>query len=113
MQVCMTPEGARQESHARCISTERRRSIQIAYNERHGITPQTVKKAIRDVIEATKVAEEKADYLPQADYKKMPKKERLQLIERLEHEMKEAARNLMFERAAELRDMILELKAEM
>ncbi|WP_126428679.1 excinuclease ABC subunit UvrB [Brevibacillus marinus] len=93
--------------------TERRRSIQIAYNERHGITPQTVKKAIRDVIEATKVAEEKADYLPQADYKKMPKKERLQLIERLEHEMKEAARNLMFERAAELRDMILELKAEM
>lgn len=93
--------------------TERRRAIQIAYNERHGITPQTVKKAIRDVIEATKVAEEKADYLPQKEYKKMSKKERLQLMERLEQEMKEAARNLMFERAAELRDLLLELKAEM
>ncbi|UFJ40001.1 excinuclease ABC subunit UvrB [Brevibacillus humidisoli] len=93
--------------------TERRRSIQIAYNEQHGITPQTIKKAVRDVIEATKVAEEKADYLPQADFKKMPKKDRLRVIERMEDEMKEAARNLMFERAAELRDLILELKAEM
>jgi len=93
--------------------TERRRKIQIAYNEKHGITPQTVKKAVRDVIEATKVAEEKADYLPRKELKKMSKKERLNLIERLEEEMKEAARNLMFERAAELRDMILELKAEL
>lgn len=93
--------------------TERRRAIQIAYNEKHGITPQTVKKAVREVIEATKVAEEKADYLPQADFKKMPKKDRLAVIERMEEEMKEAARNLMFERAAELRDLILELKAEL
>ncbi len=93
--------------------TERRRSIQIAYNEKHGITPQTVKKAVRDVIEATRVAEEKADYLPQAEFKKMPKKDRLLVIQRMEDEMKEAARNLMFERAAELRDLILELKAEL
>lgn len=93
--------------------TERRRSIQIAYNEKHGITPQTVKKAVREVIEATKVAEEKADYLPHAEFKKMPKKDRITVIERMEEEMKEAARNLMFERAAELRDLILELKAEL
>lgn len=93
--------------------TERRRSIQQAYNEKHGITPQTVKKAVREVIEATRVAEEKADYLPHADFKKMPKKDRLLVIERMEEEMKEAARNLMFERAAELRDLILELKAEL
>ena len=93
--------------------TERRRTIQVAYNEKHGITPQTVKKAVREVIEATKVAEEKADYLPHADFKKMPKKDRLAVIERMEEEMKEAARNLMFERAAELRDLILELKAEL
>lgn len=93
--------------------TERRRAIQVAYNEKHGITPQTVKKAVREVIEATKVAEEKADYLPHADFKKMPKKDRLAVIERMEEEMKEAARNLMFERAAELRDLILELKAEL
>lgn len=92
--------------------TERRRSIQIAYNEEHGITPQTVKKAVRDVIEATRVAEEKADYLPHAEYKKLSKKDRQQVIERMEEEMKEAARNLLFERAAELRDLILELKAE-
>jgi len=93
--------------------TERRRQIQMAYNEKHGITPQTIKKAVREVIEATKVAEEKADYLPHADFKKMPKKDRLAVIERMEEEMKEAARNLMFERAAELRDLILELKAEL
>jgi len=92
--------------------TERRRTIQLAYNEKHGITPQTVKKAVREVIEATRVAEQKADYLPHADFKKMPKKDRQLVIERMEEEMKEAARNLMFERAAELRDLILELKAE-
>lgn len=93
--------------------TERRRSIQIAYNEQHGITPQTIKKAVRDVIEATRVAEEKADYLPQAEFRKMSKKDRLLVIERMEEEMKEAARSLLFERAAELRDLILELKAEL
>jgi len=93
--------------------TERRRSIQIAYNEKHGITPQTVKKAVREVIEATRVAEEKADYLPHAEFKKLPKKDRLQVIARMEEEMKEAARHLQFERAAELRDLILELKAEL
>ncbi len=93
--------------------TERRRSIQLAYNEKHGITPQTVKKAVRDVIEATRVAEEKAEYLPHQDYKKMPKKDRLAVIQRMEEEMKEAARNLLFERAAELRDLILELKADL
>lgn len=93
--------------------TERRRGIQMAYNEKHGITPQTVKKAVREVIEATRVAEEKATYMPQDEYKKLPKKDRLVVIQRMEEEMKEAARNLMFERAAELRDLILELKADM
>ncbi|MDQ1911323.1 excinuclease ABC subunit UvrB [Paenibacillus sp. GD4] len=92
--------------------TNRRREIQLAYNEKHGITPQTIQKKIRDVIEATKVAEEKADYL--ADVKtKMSKKDRMSLIERMEQEMKEAAKSLQFERAAELRDAILELRAEL
>jgi excinuclease ABC subunit B len=93
--------------------TERRRSIQIAYNEKHGITPQTIRKKIHDVIEATKVAENKAEYLAGAGIDKMSKKERQSLIQRLEAEMKEAAKNLQFERAAELRDALLELKAEM
>ncbi|WP_072337847.1 MULTISPECIES: excinuclease ABC subunit UvrB [unclassified Paenibacillus] len=93
--------------------TSRRRAIQTAYNEQHGITPQTIQKKVRDVIEATKVAEQKADYLTDVKQAKMSKKDRLALIERLEQEMKEAAKNLQFERAAELRDAVLEMKAEL
>jgi len=92
--------------------TSRRRTIQEAYNEKHGITPQTIAKKVRDVIEATKVAEQKADYLTDVKGAKMSKKDRASLIERLEAEMKEAAKNLQFERAAELRDAIMEMKAD-
>ena len=92
--------------------TNRRRSIQMAYNEQHGITPQTIKKKVRDVIEATKVAEQKASYLVSDNIDKLSKKDRASVIQRLEAEMKEAAKNLQFERAAELRDALLELKAQ-
>lgn len=92
--------------------TERRRSVQMAHNEKHGITPQTIQKAVREVIEATKVAEESETYQVAPGMEKMSGKERRQLIEGMEKEMKQAARDLQFERAAELRDMILELKAE-
>jgi len=93
--------------------TDRRRTIQLAYNEQHGVTPQTIRKKIHDVIEATKVAEQKADYLSGVGAGgKLTKKERQSLIQRLEAEMKEAAKSLQFERAAELRDALLELKAE-
>lgn len=91
--------------------TERRRQIQIAFNEKHGITPQTIKKKIRDVIEATKTAETKSDYLTDKGVDKLSKKDRHSLIQRLEQEMKDAAKNLQFERAAELRDALLELRA--
>ncbi|MDO7906621.1 excinuclease ABC subunit UvrB [Paenibacillus sp. JX-17] len=91
--------------------TERRRAIQIAYNEEHGITPQTIRKKVRDVIEATKVSESKNSYLP-GEAGKLSKKERQTVIQRLEAEMKDAAKNLQFERAAELRDALLELRAE-
>lgn len=92
--------------------TERRRAIQTAYNEKHGITPQTIRKKVRDVIEATKVAEQKSSYLAgKDDLGKLSKKDRQSMIERLEAEMKEAAKSLQFERAAELRDALLELKA--
>ncbi len=103
----------RTESMDKAISeTERRRKIQMAFNEKHGITPQTIQKKVRDVIEATKVAEQKAGYLTGAEkLEKLSKKERMSMIERLEHEMKDAAKNLQFERAAELRDALLELKA--
>ncbi|MCC2683434.1 MAG: subunit of excinuclease [Paenibacillaceae bacterium] len=92
--------------------TERRRSLQLEHNEQHGITPTTIHKKVRDVIEASKVAEQKADYLAEIKTAKMSKKDRASIIERLQSEMKEAAKNLQFERAAELRDAILELKAE-
>lgn len=91
--------------------TERRREIQLAYNKKNGITPRTIQKAVRDVIEATRVAEEKADYL-EKDVTQLPKRDRKAVIERMEAEMKEAAKALQFERAAELRDLIIELKAE-
>ena len=94
--------------------TNRRREIQQAYNEKHGITPQTIQKEIRDVIRATVAAEEQEDYGTSVTKKlsKLTKKERDKVISDMESEMKEAAKALNFERAAELRDLILELKAE-
>lgn len=92
--------------------TKRRRAIQEEYNEMHGITPKTIQKDIRDVIRATHAAEEQEDYKPTAGFGKMTKKERDKLIGDMEKEMKAAAKALDFERAAELRDLILELKAE-
>ncbi len=91
--------------------TTRRRIIQAAHNEEHGITPTTINKKVRDIIEATKVAEAKADYLTGVGGK-MSKKDRQSLIVRLEAEMKKAAKDLQFERAAELRDALMELRAE-
>jgi len=92
--------------------TSRRRVTQQAYNELHGITPQTVQKAVRDVIEATKAAEAKMDYISVVEQaQSLSGKERKELIGRLEKEMKTAAKDLQFERAAELRDMIVELSA--
>ncbi|WP_431807148.1 excinuclease ABC subunit UvrB [Lysinibacillus sphaericus] len=93
--------------------TKRRRSIQMAYNEEHGITPKTIVKKIPDVIRATQVAEEEESYVTKATKgKKLTKAEKEKLLASLEVEMKEAAKALDFERAAELRDTIFELKAE-
>ncbi len=92
--------------------TERRRTKQIAYNEKHGVTPQTIQKAIPDLIRATIATEDEAEAGQAKAVKKMNKKEREKVIERMEKEMKQAAKDLDFERAAELRDMVLELKAE-
>ena len=90
--------------------TERRRVIQMEYNEEHNITPTTVIKGVRDIIEAIKVSEEKENY--ESEVKKAAKKDIPveKLIEQYEEEMKEAAKNLQFERAAELRDIIKDLK---
>lgn len=90
--------------------TERRRGIQDRYNKDNNITPQSVKKAVRSVIEATKVAEEPAEYEGKRPLE-MTKKELINYVKKLEKEMKQAASDLQFERAAQLRDMIFEYKA--
>lgn len=98
------------DSMTKAISeTERRRKIQIAYNEAHNITPTTISKKIPDIIRATQVAENEQSYAMRKVY---TKKERQKLIETLTKEMKEAALALDYERAAQLRDTILELQAE-
>lgn len=91
--------------------TNRRREIQMQYNEEHGIIPKTIIKDVRAVIEATKVAEEEADYIVEGAVE-LTSKEKNKLIKQYTEEMKDAAKNLQFERAAELRDMINKLKEE-
>lgn len=101
------------DSMHRAISeTERRRSIQMAYNEEHGIVPKTIQKSIRDSIEATRVAEDVETYDVNDVRTLKDKTEISQAIIVLKAEMMAAAENLEFEKAAELRDkiMILEKK---
>lgn len=91
--------------------TDRRREIQQAFNEKHNIIPQTITKDIRAIIEATKAAEDGAEYVTKKG-KKLDKKDKQLLIAQMEKEMKEAAKALEFEKAAYLRDMIIELQGK-
>lgn len=90
--------------------TNRRREIQMNYNKEHGIVPKTIIKGIRDVIEATKVAEDSSEYNVNNDSISLSEKDKKKLIKQYTEEMKDAAKNLQFERAAEFRDMINDLK---
>ena len=92
--------------------TQRRRSIQDAYNKANGITPASVKKSVRAVIEATKAAEEQAEYKGKSPLE-LTKKELTEYVKKLEKEMKQAAADLQFERAAQLRDQIFEYKVRL
>ena len=88
--------------------TERRRAIQEAYNLEHGITPQSIKKTVHDITERVRaIAETSAPYVTNGE---MPKDDLLRLIKDLESQMKSAARNLEFEKAALLRDQIVDLR---
>ena len=89
--------------------TNRRREIQEAYNEEHGITPTTIKKAVRDLIAVSKAVAETEVKLKK-DPESMSKKELKNLISQLEKQMRQAAAELNFEQAAELRDKMIELK---
>lgn len=93
--------------------TERRRKKQIKYNQEHNIVPKTIVKDIRDVIEATKTAEEPSIYeVIKNDKIEISTKDKEKLIKKYTEEMMEAAKNLQFERAAELRDLINDLKGK-
>lgn len=91
--------------------TARRREIQMAYNEKMGITPETIKKAVRDVIEVTKKIESGLDEYKGKAPNELTKKELTEYAKMLEKEMRQAAKDLQFERAAVLRDRLIEIRA--
>ena len=90
--------------------TNRRRAIQEAYNKKHGITPETIRKAVSNISDESKKLELRR---PKRDHQKIPKDEKKRLIEEMERQMEIAAQNYEFEKAADLRDEIESLKREL
>lgn len=108
-EVIMYADSITQSMQKALDETNRRRSIQIAYNEAHGITPKTIIKPIHEVVRSKETQEMTAKYIDKKS--KVTKKDKEQLMANLEKEMKEAAKVLDFERAAELRDILMELRS--
>lgn len=109
--VIMYADGISKAMQAAISETRRRREIQQQYNQEHGITPQTIKKSVREVIEATKPAED--DSYEGKSPLELTKKELAEYIKKMEKEMKQAAADWQFERAAMLRDRIFEYKSKL
>jgi excinuclease ABC subunit B len=107
-QVIMYADNTTDSMKVAIEETNRRRAIQMAFNEKHGITPQTIRKEIYQVPEATMVAEKQIAY--GARKGELSAEEKENFIKTLEKEMLSAAKHLDFERAAELRDILIELK---
>ena len=110
--VIMYADGISRAMRAAIDETERRREIQQRYNEENHITPASVRKSIRAVIEATHVAEDE-DIYKGRKAAEMTRKELADFVRKLEAEMRQAASDLQFERAAQLRDQIFEYKAKL
>ena len=111
-QVIMYADVITQSMKNAIDETNRRRGIQMAYNEEHGIVPKTIKKEVRDLIRIThEVQGEEREENLLVQFKNLSKMQREEELERLTMEMKEHAKNMNFEAAAELRDIIMELKA--
>jgi excinuclease ABC subunit B len=110
-QVIMYAQKVTPSMQAAITETARRREKQMAFNHEHKIIPRTVQKGIRAPIEATRVQEDSPEYLSSERARALGKKEREKLCRRLEKEMKEASRQLDFERAAELRDALFEIRS--
>ena len=109
--VIMYADGISKAMEAAISETRRRREIQQKYNKENGITPQTIKKSVREVIEATRPAED--DSYEGKSPLELTKKELTEYIKKMEKEMKQAAADWQFERAAMLRDRIFEYKAKL
>ncbi|MGA3270344.1 excinuclease ABC subunit UvrB [Lactiplantibacillus pentosus] len=112
--VIMYADTTTDSMQAAIDETARRRTIQMKYNEDHHITPHTIQKAIPDLIASTKKSEdagEKDDFL-EPDFDDMTHEQQLDMIAKLEEQMKTAAKKLDFEQAATLRDTVMELKAQ-
>ena len=108
--VIMYADAVTQSMRTALDETARRRAIQLGYNEQHGIEPAGISKEIRDITDGLRVAEESPAYVVATD---LPRDELLRMIKELESQMKSAARELEFERAAQLRDQIVELRREL
>ncbi len=109
--VIMYADNITGSMHRAISETNRRRQLQMDFNKAYGIVPTTIQKSVRDLIEATKVAEEEESYYTGKDKSNLMSVEELEkLISKLQKEMKQAATDLQFERAAQLRDKIEELK---
>lgn len=106
--VIMYADSITQSMQKALDETARRREIQMAFNEAHGITPKTIIKPIHDVVRSKETKEMTAAYMKKKN--KMAKKDKAKMLENIEKEMKEAARVLDFERAAQLRDILIELR---
>jgi len=110
--VIMYADNMTDSMHAAIEETNRRRAIQQRYNEENGITPQTIKKAVRDLISISKViAKEELRF--EKDPESMDRKELQKLVSKVEKQMRQAAADLNFEMAAELRDKMVELKTKL
>ncbi|HSL93465.1 MAG TPA: UvrB/UvrC motif-containing protein, partial [Bacillota bacterium] len=112
--VIMYADNLTRSMEAAISETDRRRTRQQEYNQLHSITPMSIKKKVRDIIEASEsVAEENGGKKPlsSAGFKSMSKSEREKVLKALEKDMKAAAKGLEFERAAEIRDLLIELRA--
>lgn len=106
--VIMYADSITQSMRKALDETARRREIQMAFNDAHGITPKTIIKPIHDVVRSKETKEMTAAYMKKKN--KMAKKDKAKMLENIEKEMKEAARVLDFERAAQLRDILIELR---
>lgn len=111
--VIMYADTVTDSMHRAISETNRRRKIQTEYNIENGITPTTIQKGVRNVLETMKIAEEDTRYSFTQNVEQLDERDLQALMQKLEKEMKEAARDLQFERAAELRDRLQELKKKL